>query len=79
MSLSSGALPAHLILYDDIGPRDFVWTDLHFSTLDEQHPLLIAGESAASVLRSAKLKGIHVLPEVHYELGGPNEGGNQSD
>ncbi|MFB3429287.1 MAG: hypothetical protein ABL309_00020 [Phycisphaerales bacterium] len=65
-----GPLPAPLLLDRNVGPRDFVWTDLHFSTLDEQGPLLIAGESAVSALRSAKLKRLYFLPEVHYELGG---------
>jgi hypothetical protein len=53
-----GATPAFLIPPVDVGPNEFVWTDIEFGSGDEKSPLLICGENAARALRKAKLKGL---------------------
>lgn len=53
-----GATPAFLVPPVDIGPDEFVWTDMEFGSGDEKSPLLICGERAAKALKTAKLTGL---------------------
>jgi hypothetical protein len=58
-----GAAPAFLTSGADVAEMGFARTDLEFGSGDEKSPVLICGDSAATALREAKLKGID-LEEV---------------
>lgn len=45
----------------EIGEREFVRTDLEFASGDEKHPLLLCAEGAATILTSARLKGLDLI------------------
>lgn len=57
-----GAVPVFLRAGSEVGEREVVRTDLVFGSGDEKHPLLICGSSAASIIASASLKGVDLIP-----------------
>lgn len=53
-----GAAPAFLMKGAHVADMGFARTDLEFGSRDEKSPLLICGDSAATILSEAKLKGM---------------------
>jgi hypothetical protein len=56
-----GATPVFLVEQAFVPDMGFARTDLEFGTGDGKHPQLLCGESAARVLKSARLRGLELL------------------
>jgi hypothetical protein len=55
-----GVTPAFLKEGSVVSDMGFARTDLEFASGDEKSPLIICGDSAARILRKAKLKGLEL-------------------
>jgi hypothetical protein len=56
----AGAAPAFLIQPVTVAPLELVRTDIEFGSGDEQSPVVVCGERAASLLRDAALTGLDI-------------------
>ena len=53
-----GAAPAYLMKGEEVPVLGFARTDLEFGSDDEKLPVLVCGDGAAEVVRSARFKGL---------------------